>query len=273
MTSEPSAGEDLSRWLTEARLRWPLIGLDAASFERHLARVGRTAPVFPTDAYLAAACAERDPHALRAFEDEIMARVPDMLRRVDGSAAFAADIGQQVRIRLLMADGDAPARIARYTGEVPLGAWVRVIALRLAFNAKRAAGGRTSESDEHIDEAAALDPEAEMLRQQYRDAFVRAFEGALTSLPKDDRTILRLHYKDGVNIDGIGRVYQVHRATVARWLVRIRADVLTKAKELLAEDLGAEIDEAASVMGILAGEVEVTLSRVLGKRTGEDALP
>jgi RNA polymerase sigma-70 factor (ECF subfamily) len=70
-----------------------------------------------------------------------------------------------------------------------------------------------------------------------------------------------------VNIDGIGRVYQVHRATVARWLVRIRGDVLVAAKKLLAESLGAELEEAESVIGVLAGEVDLTLSRALGRAT------
>jgi RNA polymerase sigma-70 factor (ECF subfamily) len=116
------------------------------------------------------------------------------------------------------------------------------------------------------DETSLDDPEYEHLRAQYREPFRKAFESALGELPKDDRTVLRLHYVDGLNIEGIGRVFQVHRATVARWLVRIRQDVLTRAKALLAERLGAEIDEAGSVIGVLGAEIELTLSRVLSGR-------
>lgn len=162
-----------------------------------------------------------------------------------------------------MRAGEAPPRIARYTGEVPLSAWARVIALRLAFNAKRGKRG-SAEAAGEAPSAALDDPEVEYLRAQYREPFARAFEAALAGLPKDDRTVLRLHYVDGANIDGIGRIFQVHRATVARWLVRIRSDVLARAKTLLAEQVGAELDEAGSVMGALAAEVDVTLSRVLG---------
>ena len=78
---------------------------------------------------------------------------------------------------------------------------------------------------------------------------------------------MRLHYIDGVNIDGIGRIFQAHRATVARWLVRIRAEVLAQAKSILAERVGAEPEEADSVIAALAGEVDFTLSRVLGAAT------
>jgi RNA polymerase sigma-70 factor, ECF subfamily len=237
----PSAA-DLSGWVRDARGRWPSIATGEAEFRRHLSDLGHMAPPFPTDAFLS--------------------RVPDMIRRVDASPGFAGEIRQQLRVRLFVRDGAAPPRIARYTGEVPLAAWVRVIALRLAFNAKRGRQeGMTSAAQA---EGVALDdPEIEYLRAQYREPFARAFEAALAELPKEDRTILRLYYLDGANIDGIGRIFQVHRATIARRLVRIRSDVLARARAVLAEQVGAELDEAGSVMGALAGEVDVTLSRVL----------
>ena len=254
-------GEDVARWVEQARARWPLIKLEARDFGEHLAHLGRALPSYPLDAYLAAACAAGDVAAVRVLEEELIARVPDVIRRVDGSAAFTSELTQQLRIRLLVRDGDVPPRIARYTGEVPLSAWIRVVALRLAYNAKR---GTKPLRDDPPEGESSNDPELEYLRAQYRDTFVRSFKDSLAALPKDDRTVLRLHYVDGVNIDGIGRIFQVHRATVARWLVRIRADVLSRAKVLLAEHVGADVEEAESVVVALAGEVDFTLSRALG---------
>jgi RNA polymerase sigma-70 factor (ECF subfamily) len=187
-----------------------------------------------------------------------------MVRRIDADPAFGAEIAQRVRVRLLVGDGDSPARIGLYTGEVPLAAWIRVIAVRLALNAKRPPAGERRAS-EALPSEGPTDPEIDYLRAAYREPFARAFEDALATLPKDDRTVLRLHYVDGVNIDGIGTVFGVHRATVSRWLVRIRSDVLARAKDLLATRLGAKVDEAESVIGVLAGEIDVTLSRVLGR--------
>jgi RNA polymerase sigma-70 factor (ECF subfamily) len=256
---------NVARWVREARNRWPAIATGEVELRRHLSSVGHFSPPFPADTFLAAACAQGDPAALRAMDTEVLSRVPDMVRRVDPSPAFATEIQQQLRVRLFVSDGSESPRIARYTGEVPLAAWVRVIALRLAFNAKRGKQqSRTSSSPAGSEETAALDdPEIEYLRGQYREPFARAFEAALTALPKEDRTILRLYYVDGANIDGIGRIFQVHRATIARRLVRIRADVLAQAKAVLAAQVGTELDEASSVMGALAAEVDVTLSRVL----------
>jgi RNA polymerase sigma-70 factor (ECF subfamily) len=136
-----------------------------------------------------------------------------------------------------------------------------VIALRLALNAKR--GTASSEIAAALPDALIAGPEAEYLRTQVREPFVRAFRTALQALPRDDRTILRLHYVDALNIGGIGRIYQVHRATVARWLVRIRSDVLGHTRALLAAELGTDTDEADSVIGGLAADFDLTLSSIL----------
>jgi RNA polymerase sigma-70 factor (ECF subfamily) len=254
---------DLASCVREARQHWPAIATDEEAFRRHLMSLGRPRPPFALDAFLAAACSAGDGAALQVFDAEVLSRVMGSVGRVDPSPAFTAEIRQQLRVRLFVQQGGEPPRIARYTGDVPLAAWVRVIALRLAFNEKR--GGRDKAASLTPPESAALDdPEIEVLRAQYREPFARAFEAALAGLPKDDRTVLRLYYVDGANIEGIGRIFQVHRATVARWLVRIRTDVLVQAKVRLAEQVGADLEEAASVMAALAADVDVTLSRVLG---------
>jgi RNA polymerase sigma-70 factor (ECF subfamily) len=253
--------ETAAGWVAAARARWPSLALDAAGLLAHLARVGCAAPAHPIDACLAAACAAGDAAAIRALEEEVVGRAADAARRVDASPAFRAEIAQRLRVRLLVAEGDAPPRIARYTGEVPLFAWARVIAVRLALNAAR---DQRAPAREPADlDFASADPEIDYLREKYRAPFAAAFEEALRALEKDDRTILRLHYVDGLNIDGIGRIFGVHRATVARWLVRVRAEVLARARELLAARLGADPEDCDSVLGVLAGEIDLTLSRVL----------
>jgi RNA polymerase sigma-70 factor (ECF subfamily) len=259
---EPPSEPAPAAWVAQARARWPEIEFGEAEFTAHLRAIGRSAPAFPVDTYLAAACAAGDPAALRVLDDDLTAHVPAIVRRVDSADAFAAEICQQLRVRLLIGEAGSPPRIERYTGEVPLSAWLRVIALRLALNATR--GTRRSGRMEDLEpEHAIFDPEGDYLRAQYREPFIRAFESALAQLPKDDRTILRLHYVDGLNIDGIGRIYDVHRATIARRLVRIRGNVLAETRRLLAIELGADLAEATSVVNMLADEVDVTLSRVL----------
>ena len=55
--SNASVSEGLPGWVAQARARWPALVLGEAEFRSYLEAVGRPAPVFPVDAYLAAACA------------------------------------------------------------------------------------------------------------------------------------------------------------------------------------------------------------------------
>jgi RNA polymerase sigma-70 factor (ECF subfamily) len=252
----------LAVWQPDVRGKWPSIALTESAFRAHLARLHRPGPEFPLDAYLAAACAAGDPAAIRALDEEFVARVPSFVGRIDGSNAFAAEIAQALRVRLLVGENGAPPRIGLYTGEVPLGAWIRVIVVRLALNAKRSAAlpgySAVTTAEEPVG-----DPELEYLQTQYREPFARAFRHALELLDRSDRTILRLHYLDGLNIEGIAKIFRIHRATVARRLVRVRADVLGHVKVHLAKALGTELEDVDSVLGALASEFHVTLSRML----------
>src|SRR5207244_2837986 len=66
------------------------------------------------------------------------------------------------------------------------------------------------------------DPELDHIRARYAAPFKDAFQGALRGLSTQDRNILRLHLVDGLNIEQIGGIYNVHRATVARWIAASR---------------------------------------------------
>jgi hypothetical protein len=68
---------------------------------------------------------------------------------------------------------------------------------------------------------------------QYRNGFKRALENALGGLKPRDRNLLRLHYAAGVSVDGLGRAYRVQHATAARWLTRIRGQLLDNIRKEL----------------------------------------
>ena len=80
-----------------------------------------------------------------------------------------------------------------------------------------------------------------------------------------EKTILRMHFLDSMNIDALGTVFQVHRATVARWLVSIRTHVLHDVRRRLSLDLGASSSEAQSLVRLLRSEVQVSIQRILGE--------
>jgi RNA polymerase sigma-70 factor (ECF subfamily) len=73
-----------------------------------------------------------------------------------------------------------------------------------------------------------------------------------------------MHYVDGLNIEAIGAVYHVHRATVARWLIAIRAEVLNGLRERFALAPKATSSDFRSYYSALRDELHLSISRVLG---------
>jgi RNA polymerase sigma-70 factor (ECF subfamily) len=246
------------------RAAWPGVRLDKNAFAERvktLALEAENLTARASDIYLATACLARDPAAVLAFERSFLAPVPRLLTRVALSAHQEDELRQQLRIRLLV--GPTP-RLGEYRAMGPLGGWVRVCALRLALDLKLGADARRGDSDA-LDALMVGAPGGEVLidAEHHREAFQGALQEALTTLTPREKTLLRLHFLDGMNIDALGVVFRVHRATVARWLVAIRTQVLDRVRQTLSLDLGASPSEAISLVRLLRSEVQLSIRRIL----------
>lgn len=246
---------------------WPGVALDRARFHERVAEMGvdlESLPARASDLYLASACAERDPAAVQAFERHFLQPVPRMLTRVALSEHQEDELRQQLRIRLLV--GPSP-RIAEYRGMGPLGGWVRVCALRLALDLKLGSDEQRRSDGEALDAlmVGAAGTEVMIDAVHHRAAFQEALQEALTTLTAREKTLLRLHFLDGMNIDALGAVFRVHRATAARWLVAIRGQLLERVRQKLSLDIGASPSEAQSLVRLLRSEVQVSIQRILGE--------
>lgn len=61
----------------------------------------------------------------------------------------------------------------------------------------------------------------------------------------------------------IGRIYHVHRATVARWLVAIRGRVFDDLRGRVALNWGTSTNDLRSLVRILRDEIHVSARRIL----------
>jgi RNA polymerase sigma-70 factor (ECF subfamily) len=219
-----------------------------------------------SDLYLAAACAAHVPAAVSVFERSFLAPVPRQLGRVALSPHEEDELRQQLRVKLLV--GPTP-KILEYKGSGPLGAWVRVCALRMALDLKMAPEVARRGDGQALDAlvGGAAVGETMLDAEHHREAFREALQESLALLTAREKTLLRLHFLDGMNIDALGTVFQVHRATVARWLVSIRSNVLDHVRQRLSLDLGASSSEAQSLVRLLRSEVQVSIRRILGDET------
>ena len=213
-----------------------------------------------SDVALARACAGGDRAALAELERRLAGELAGALSRVGLTRAEIDEVGQSVRERLLVARPDRPPKILEYAGRGPLMGWLRAVIVRAGIDLRRQRRTReTSSDDEPLLEATAAsdDPAIEALRLRYADAFRVAFVDAVRALPIDERNALRLNVVDGLNIEQIGRLFGVHRATVARWIAHARETVGDETRRLLKERLGLPEGDVESLVRLCRSRIDV----------------
>lgn len=196
---------------------YPHAGSAAALKERVGEAIAAGAqPEHARDVVLASAVSRGDPAAVSAFDRDVADEIAIAARRIDRSPAFVDEVCQAVRVRLVVADGNAPPRIATYRGRGPLRAWVAVAALRFALGSKRAA--RPQPPDDVLADVVDREPDPELrhLKALYRAEFRDTLGGALAALPDRERALLRLRFVDGFELLQIGKLYGMCRARMSR---------------------------------------------------------
>lgn len=209
------------------------------------------------DLFLVTAVLEGQTLALSYF-DNYVAEAAQVTLRLDRSADFMDEVKQQLRIRLLAGDR---RKLAAYAGTGTLIDWLRVSAWRVGLNIKRSEPRMVSDQMGLAALVGAEDDEA--LKRFYLNDFQQAIEASFQGLTVRERTLLRLHFVNGFNIERIGVIYGVHRATVARWLVTIRQRLLGAAKLALAARHGLHTGEVKSLYRLLQRDVDLSVSRLL----------
>jgi RNA polymerase sigma-70 factor (ECF subfamily) len=258
----------VSSFVAAAKVSYPDLFVEDEVVTAHLSRLqlepSAVAVAHRGDLALAAACAAGDPAAHLVFDRVILSGVGDFVARIDSSPAFAAEVRQDVREKLLLGareDGRVMPRIADYAGRGPLGGWVRVVSVRTAIDLRRGreqVPGRAV-SDEVAE--AVLSPELSLLKHSHRGACQDAFDAGLAALTARERNILRLHFADQWSLERLATTYKVHRATVARWLSGARETLLATMADRLGVDLGMGPDEVQSLVGLLRSQLDLSLTR------------
>ncbi|MDC0719126.1 hypothetical protein [Nannocystis bainbridge] len=220
--------------LADADRRWPGVAVDAEAYAAWVAARLPAGPE-PVEAALAGlrlaelaltcACAGGSTAAIAAFDAEFIAR----------DRRTTDDQKQLLRQKLFLAQGDTPARIARYGGRGELGRWVRTVATRIVIDGARPE--REQPTDDDLLDALSVDPghspELAQLKQDARKIVQAALNGAIAALPARDRMLLLQYHLDGVGVVELGRLYDVAPSTISRSLARIRGGLLAQVRRSL----------------------------------------
>jgi RNA polymerase sigma-70 factor, ECF subfamily len=79
------------------------------------------------------------------------------------------------------------------------------------------------------------------------------------------RAVLRAHAVNGLSIDQIGALYQVHRATAARWVQHAKVSLLDALRAALKERLGVEGAACDSIVALVQSRIDLSMPRVFAE--------
>ena len=273
---DPALEADLAAACARGRAAFGTLVLDDQTFAKHLARsikIGGTNPraisaLALEDLFLACACLAGIEGAAAAFSACHGAAIRGTIARIV-RGADNGEVEQQLVASLLVGTAAAPARIGSYAGRAPLERWLGVAAQRAALmwlrenrTEARARQGAAAE------QAASgnTHPEIAFLKDRYRSDFEQALRESLARLPERQRTLLRLHIVNGVSVEKIGQMFAVSQPTASRWLAVARETLLGDLKATLGSRLGASSQELASLAGMVASRLDLSLSMLLRAR-------
>jgi hypothetical protein len=116
------------------------------------------------------------------------------------------------------------------------------------------------------------------VRDRYREAVVAALQRAMADLESRERLLLVYYYYDEMTLREIGHLFDVHEATISRWLAKVQRRVRKLVEKGLARDhrfnrreVDEAIDLAAEQMDISVGDY--LLESVPGDRKREKPAP
>jgi RNA polymerase sigma-70 factor (ECF subfamily) len=213
-------------------------------------------------ALVAEVCAG-DPAAIARFDERFIARVPSQIHHLDPSPSFAAEVQQLTRIHLLVGEHGRPPRLAEFAGRGALGAFVRVVALRIGLGLIRSRRDDPTPEEAAGSWAVGADPEIDYLKGRYRPAFEPAFKKALGTLAPKERVLLRLVYCDKLTLAELAVLERVHISTLSRRIAALRARVFEATECELGHALGVAPSEVASLLQLVGSRLDGSLGRIL----------
>jgi RNA polymerase sigma-70 factor (ECF subfamily) len=219
------------------------------------------------DLWAACACGTGDSRAIAEVEARYFPDVDAALGKMGLSADRIGEVKQGLRRLLFVGDPalQTAPRITEYRGTGDLRAWLRVTAMRAALKLLRKENRETPTDDALLEARAQQDdPELAYMKAAYRASFKVAFQEALESLLPRERTLLKQQIVDGLGIDELGALYQVHRATAARWVQSAREKLLLRTRRTFMINARISSDECESIMRMVRSQLDMSLQRRLG---------
>lgn len=259
----------LNALLQQARTVYPNVAIAPEHFAEELGR--RTLAdenldqlskrIVVADLYLAAGCLHGDSKSQSHVHGMLRNLAAVHLCKLDRSPGFADDVVQELTEHMILAPSGANQRLARYSAQGSLGAFLRVSLVRTGQDLLRR---RKPEGNADAVAAPGPTPEIEHVKHRYAREFETALQSALHALQPTERAMLREHYLQSVTLEDLATRYGSSRATIARRLAATKRQIVEATLQALRLDPSSSAAPGAELLALVESRLVLSLSRHLG---------
>lgn len=227
------------------------------------------------DLCLAVACAKGDDAAWEDFFRDYRGYMVSVARTMTQDAGAAEQLADSTFAELYGLRESGGSRVSKfsfYSGRGSLRGWLRAVVFQLSADHHRQSSRLVqTEEPEDMDRLAhAIEkPERrnttdlEYVRDRYRDAVVASLRRAIEDLEARERLLLAYYYYDEMTLREIGQLFDVHEATISRWLTKVQKRIRKLVEKGLARDHRFNRREVAEAIELAAEQMDITVGDYL----------
>jgi RNA polymerase sigma-70 factor (ECF subfamily) len=225
------------------------------------------------DLCLAVACAKGDEQAWQDFYREYRSYLINVARTMTQDAGAAEQLADSTFAELYGLREHGGSRVSKfsfYSGRGSLRGWLRAVVFQLSADLHRQTSRlvQTEEPEDMERLASAPDSHRETtelayIRERYRTAVADALNRAFNDIEARERLLLAYYYYDEMTLREIGRMFDVHEATISRWLTKIQKRVRKLVEKSLARDHRFNRREISEAIELAAEHKDINVREYL----------
>ncbi|MFY9555861.1 MAG: sigma-70 family RNA polymerase sigma factor [Blastocatellia bacterium] len=227
------------------------------------------------DLCLAAACAKGDDAAWEDFFRDYRGFLISVARTMTQDAGAAEQLADSTFAELYGLRESGGARVSKfsfYSGRGSLRGWLRAVVFQLSADHHRQSSRlvQTEEPEDMDRMALAVEkPERkpttdlEYVRDRYREAVVGSLRRAISDLESRERLLLAYYYYDEMTLREIGGLFEVHEATISRWLTKVQKRLRKLVEKGLVRDHRFNRREVSEAVELAAEQMDITVGDYL----------
>ena len=234
------------------------------------------------DLCLAAACAKGDDAAWEDFFREYRSYLVSVARTMTQDGGAAEQLADSTFAELYGLRESGGARVSKfsfYSGRGSLRGWLRAVVFQLSADLHRQSSRLVqTEEPEDLDRMAhaaekpgqKASPDLDYISERYRESVAQSLRGAIGDLDPRERLLLAYYYYDEMTLREIGRLFDVHEATISRWLTKVQKRVRKLVEKGLARDHRFNRREVAEAIQLAAEQMDLTVGDYLLESVSTD---